>query len=110
MDGGTKCGHEWCVCSMSACVSVHGHVCLYREHDICVSLWLCAAVCFRMCVCLSVCVWGACRSLSAPASRVRARGKTLTTSVILLTKWWQKISHGALMTAGVCQQALSPPR
>ena len=74
---------------------------------LCKSVTVHSSVYLEMSVCACVCV---CRSLSAPASCVRARGETLTTSVILLTKWWQKISHGALMTAGICQQALSPWR
>lgn len=80
-------------------------VCVSMEHDICVSVLYGGAL---QRVSGGVCVYGVCQSLSAPASRVSARGETLTTSVILLTKWWQEISHGALMTAGVCQQALSP--
>ena len=102
--GGTKCGHE---CRVCACMEVC--VCVGVERDICAGVRLRTVVCISRSVCL-VSVYAACQSLSAPASRVRARGETLTTSVILLTKWWQKISHGALMTAGVCQQALSPRR
>lgn len=90
-------------------------VCECARTFVCVSVlsvtFVSVSGCAQQCVSrgASVCyVYGACQSLSALASRVRARGETLTTSVILLTKWWQKISHGALMTAGVCQQALSP--
>lgn len=104
--GSIKCGHEVCVCGACKCVCVYMWICVFVS----VSSMTLASVygCARQSVSPGVCecMYG----VSALTSRVRARGETLTTSVILLTKWWQKISHGALMTAGVCQQALSPQR
>ena len=94
------------MCVLCVCVRVCVCVCVCPLKSARVRVRLCV----RVCVCVCVCVRGVCQWLSALASSVRAGAETLTASVIVLTKWWQKISQGAVMTAGVCQQALSPRR